>query len=74
MNISINNLKKSFGDKTVVDIEQFNIYKGEILGLVGNNGAGKTTLFRLIRDLLQADCGTDTLRDIHQSQDETWNV
>ena len=57
MNISINNLKKSFGDRTVVDIEQFNINKGEILGLVGNNGAGKTTLFRLIMGMEQPDSG-----------------
>ena len=74
MNISINNLKKSFGDRTVVDIEQFNIYKGEILGLVGNNGAGKTTLFRLILDLLKADCGMVTIGDINPAENENWKT
>lgn len=74
MNISINNLKKSFGDRTVVDIEQFNINKGEILGLVGNNGAGKTTLFRLILDLLKADCGMVTIGDINPAENENWKT
>lgn len=55
--IRIENLKKQFGEKTAVDIEQFSVRNGEMLGLVGNNGAGKTTLFRLILDLLEADAG-----------------
>ena len=58
MNIQLNSLKKTFGDKTAVDIPQFTIHHGDILGLVGNNGSGKTTLFRLILDLLKANDGT----------------
>ena len=54
--IQINSLQKLFGEKKAVDIENYTINQGEMLGLVGNNGAGKTTLFRLILDLLQADC------------------
>ena len=57
MNIRIENLKKSFGEKTAVDINEFTIRDGDMLGLVGNNGAGKTTLFRLILDLIKADEG-----------------
>ncbi len=57
MEIKIHNLIKNFGDKTAVDIPDFFIRSGEILGLVGNNGAGKTTLFRLLLDLLKADEG-----------------
>ncbi len=57
MNIQINNLKKAFGEKIAVDIHNFEIHDGDILGLVGNNGAGKTTLFRLLLDLLKADEG-----------------
>ncbi len=60
MKIDIANLTKSFGENVAVDIENFTINQGEILGLVGNNGAGKTTLFRLMLDLLQADSGTVT--------------
>ena len=51
--LKINNLRKNFGEKTAVDIDNFTVNNGDILGLVGNNGAGKTTLFRLILDLLK---------------------
>lgn len=61
MQLQINNLKKCFGDKTAVDIPDFKIDNGEIIGLVGNNGAGKTTLFRLMLDLLKADEGSVTM-------------
>ena len=58
MDIIIKNLKKTFGEKTAVDIPDLTIHSGELLGLVGNNGAGKSTLFRLILDLIKADTGT----------------
>lgn len=57
MKIEISNLKKAFGDNIVLDINQFNIGNGEIIGLAGNNGAGKTTLFRSILDLIKYDEG-----------------
>lgn len=76
MNIIIQNLKKSFGDKVAVNIDSFKINSGEILGLVGNNGAGKSTLFRLILDLIKADDGTvrmaDSTRDINVAETEEW--
>ena len=56
--ISIKGLRKAFGDNVAVDIDEYSIQDGELIGLVGNNGAGKTTLFRLMLDLLKADNGT----------------
>ena len=64
MQIQINQLQKSFGEKVAVDIPQFTINHGDILGLVGNNGAGKTTLFRLMLDLIKADQGQVLLSDV----------
>jgi len=76
MNIIIDNLKKTFGEKVAVNINHYQVNSGEILGLVGNNGAGKSTLFRLILDLIRADNGTvrmqDAQRDIDVSQTEDW--
>jgi ABC-2 type transport system ATP-binding protein len=83
MRIDINHLIKSFGEKTAVNIPQFTINHGEILGLVGNNGAGKTTLFRLMLDLLQANQGSVSLTpmtdktgqepvSINPAQSEEW--
>ena len=70
--IRINKLQKNFGTKKAVDIENYTIGQGDMLGLVGNNGAGKTTLFRLILDLLQADRGYVTINDIDVSKSEDW--
>jgi ABC-2 type transport system ATP-binding protein len=75
--IKISNLKKCFGEKTAVDIADFTINQGDILGLVGNNGAGKTTLFRLILDLLKADDGKvemefDETGLINPAESEEW--
>ena len=56
--ITIENLKKQFGETIATDIPSFTINDGDILGLVGNNGAGKSTLFRILLDLLKADDGT----------------
>lgn len=70
--ITINQLQKKFGEKTAVNIENYTINQGEMLGLVGNNGAGKTTLFRLILDLLQADRGNVTIDGTDVSKSEDW--
>lgn len=57
MEIKIENLKKIYGQNTVIDIPELTLHQGELIGLVGNNGAGKTTLMRLILDLISANEG-----------------
>ena len=70
--ITIENLKKQFGETTACDIPAFTINDGDILGLVGNNGAGKTTLFRMILDLLKPDQGTVSINNINPALSEEW--
>lgn len=70
--ITIHNLQKNFGDKKAVDIDNYIINQGDMLGLVGNNGAGKTTLFRLMLDLLKADTGNVVINDLDVSKSEEW--
>lgn len=78
MEITISNLRKQFGEKVAVDIPEFKINNGDLLGLVGNNGAGKTTLFRMLLDLLQADEGEATMKfdniedPINPAKSEAW--
>lgn len=72
--INIENIQKFFGEKKALDIENYSIGKGEMIGLVGNNGAGKTTLFRLILDLLKADRGAITIDGIEVSKSEDWKI
>ena len=70
--ITINNLKKAFGETIACDIPEFTINDGDILGLVGNNGAGKTTLFRMILDLLKPDDGSVSIDGINPAESEDW--
>ncbi|WP_366924238.1 ABC transporter ATP-binding protein [Metallumcola ferriviriculae] len=62
MNIlEVSQLTKTFGGLTAVSSVDFNIRKGEILGLIGPNGAGKTTVFNLITGIYQPDQGDVSL-------------
>ena len=72
--ITIENLKKSFGETLACNIETFTINDGDILGLVGNNGAGKTTLFRMLLDLLKPDEGQVGLDGINPAVSEEWKA
>ncbi|AZA52555.1 ABC transporter ATP-binding protein [Chryseobacterium sp. G0201] len=70
--ITINNLSKTYGTATVLNIENIEIPNGETFGLVGNNGAGKTTLFSLMLDLIQATTGSVSIDEIKVSESEAW--
>lgn len=72
--ITINNLKKAFGQTIASDIPSFTINDGDILGLVGNNGAGKTTLFRMLLDLLKPDEGKVYINDLNPAECEDWKT
>lgn len=74
MDINIQNLKKNYGEKVAVDINEYNIQSGQMLGLVGNNGAGKSTLFRLILDLIKADEGSVTVQGVFNGTSVHVNV
>jgi len=56
--VQIEQVTKSFGDKTALDNISFSVPSGQICGLLGPNGAGKTTLFRLLMGILKATRGT----------------
>lgn len=54
----VNNFKKQYKDRWVVDGIDIQINQGEIVGLLGPNGAGKTTTFYMIVGLVKNDVGT----------------
>lgn len=70
--LAFKELKKTYGSRTVVDIENLNIRAGETIGLVGNNGAGKTTLFRLLLDLIRPDSGMVLSKDENVATSDKW--
>ena len=61
MILTINNVTKSFGDKSVLKGISFSAESGKAVGILGRNGAGKTTLIRIIMNVFGADSGSVTL-------------
>jgi len=59
--ITLANLTKRFGTKTVVDNLSMNVHHGELYGLLGPNGAGKTTTINMIIGALHPDAGSITI-------------
>jgi ATP-binding cassette subfamily F protein 3 len=57
MLISLNQVNKSFGSKTVLKNVSLQLNPGEKIGLIGRNGTGKTTLIRMIAGSLEPDDG-----------------
>ncbi|SMC85364.1 ATP-binding cassette domain-containing protein [Kibdelosporangium aridum] len=55
--ISATNLRKSYGDKVVLDGIDLNVAEGTIFSLLGPNGAGKTTTVQILSTLLAPDSG-----------------
>lgn len=74
MLIEINELKKIYNNRDVVNINSLAIDTGETIGLVGNNGAGKTTLFRLILDLIRSDAGSVLSKNENVANSDHWKA
>ncbi len=55
--ILVTGLRKSYGDKLVLDGIDLNIPQGSIFALLGPNGAGKTTVVQILSTLIAADGG-----------------
>ena len=63
MKLEVNNLKKSYGEKLVLDDIDFSFESGKIYGLIGRNGAGKTTFFNSLNSDIDIDSGSFYLED-----------
>lgn len=57
MSLTVKNLTKKYGEKTVVDNLSFEINQPGVYALLGTNGAGKTTTLRIILGMLAHDGG-----------------
>jgi ABC-2 type transport system ATP-binding protein len=56
--IAANGLRKSYGDKVVLDGVDLAVPDGTVFSLLGPNGAGKTTTVQILSTLIPADGGT----------------
>lgn len=57
MELELKNIRKSFGEKRVLDDVSFKVESGKAFGLLGRNGAGKTTTIRILMNVFPAESG-----------------
>ena len=51
------NIEKHYGLRTVLNVERFELFDGDRIGLVGENGAGKSTFLKILTGELEPDGG-----------------
>ena len=56
--LSVNHLKKSFGEHEVLRDISFDVQQGDVVSIIGASGSGKSTLLRCINFLEQPTAGT----------------
>lgn len=67
--IEFRNVKKSYGDKTVIENLNLTVEQGEFVTIVGSSGCGKTTALKMINGLIDATDG-DILIDGENIRDK----
>ncbi len=67
--LQLHDISKRFGAVQALDSVDFEVYPGEVVGLVGDNGAGKSTLIKIIAGTYTPDTGTYMFegREVHIS-------
>ena len=60
--ISLNNVKKSFGFKNILDGLNIEIKTGDRVSIIGENGCGKTTILNVINSFENVESGTVAIR------------
>jgi energy-dependent translational throttle protein EttA len=74
--VEADGVRKSYGDRLLIEDLSFKLPRGGIVGVIGPNGAGKTTLMRMITGTEQPDAGslrigeTVTLAYVDQSRED----
>src|SRR3954470_15137522 len=57
-------VRRTFGGLTAVEVDHLEIQRGQITALIGPNGAGKTTLFNLLTGFDEPDAGRWTFEGV----------
>lgn len=63
--LEVRNLKKTFGERTVLNGITLQIHRGEVVVIVGPSGCGKSTLLRCLNGLEKIDGGEILLNGAH---------
>lgn len=68
--LKINNLIKKYKNRKILDSINFEVSRGEIVGLIGANGSGKSTLMKVISLLTPFNEGTIYFNDVNIKKDK----
>jgi len=55
--VEFRNIRKAYGEKTIIDNLSLTIEKGEFVTIIGSSGCGKTTLLKMVNGLIAPDAG-----------------
>lgn len=67
--LKVKNLSKRYGERTVVDNLNLEVYEKDVFGFLGPNGAGKTTTIRMILNLISPNGGHIEINGINLHKD-----
>ena len=67
--VTVRDLRKRYGETTVLDGVSFSVAQGELFGLLGTNGAGKTTTVEILQGLRAADAGQVSVLGLDPAHD-----
>ncbi|MEE2612114.1 MAG: ATP-binding cassette domain-containing protein, partial [Pseudomonadota bacterium] len=62
--IEVDDIRKGFGEKLLIDGLSFSLPPGGIVGIIGPNGAGKSTSMRMLYGLIRPDRGSSSVDGI----------
>lgn len=72
--ITIKQVCQNFGSRLVLSEVSFELYRGEIVGLIGANGAGKTTLLNIMAGFLRPKAGSIQFHAIPTNGDRAFPI
>lgn len=72
--IRFENIKKSYGEKTIIEDFNLTINKGEFLTIIGSSGCGKTTILKMINGLIKPEEGTVFIKDKNIEEEDIINL
>lgn len=72
--VSVEHFRMVFDRTTVIKDLSFEVYQGEIFGLLGSNGSGKTTTIRALLGLYQPTAGTLLVNNAKYSPDRSTKI